>query len=72
MFEYASRGSLTKLITQVNLSEKLPIDLVKYYAAELLSGLEYLHNKNVIHRGLKPENVLITEDWHLKIVRIYF
>ena len=48
----------------------MPIKLVQYYAAEILSGLEYLNSKNVLHRDLKPENILVTEDWHLKIVLI--
>lgn len=49
----------------------MPLNLVKYYAAEILDGLEYLHSMNVIHRDLKPENILVTEDWHLKIVNYH-
>ncbi|CDW79266.1 3-phosphoinositide-dependent protein kinase 1 [Stylonychia lemnae] len=68
VFEYASRGSLTKLLSQVNISEKIPLELVRYYAAEILLALEYLNSKNVLHRDLKPENILVTENWHLKII----
>lgn len=44
--------------------------LVRYYAAELISAIEFMHSKGIIHRDLKPENVLITDDWHLKLVNI--
>jgi serine/threonine protein kinase len=46
----------------------MPLSLVKYYSAEIISALELIHSKNIIHRDLKPENILIAEDWHLKIV----
>jgi 3-phosphoinositide dependent protein kinase-1 len=66
--EFASRRSLTKLISQVSLSGGVSLDLVRYYMAELLSAVEFMHSKDIVHRDLKPENILISEDWHLKIV----
>jgi serine/threonine protein kinase len=44
-----------------------PEDRVRLYAAELVLGIEYLHNLGVIHRDLKPENVLIDANGHLRI-----
>ncbi len=52
VFEYASRGSLLKLIKEVTKSEKMSLDLVKFYAAEILSAIEYTHLKGVVHRDL--------------------
>jgi 3-phosphoinositide dependent protein kinase-1 len=49
----------------------MPLTLVKYYTAEIISALELMHSKGMIHRDLKPENILITDDWHLKIVRLF-
>jgi len=46
---------------------KFPEDRVKLYAAELILGLEYLHNRSIIYRDLKPENILLGGDGHLKI-----
>lgn len=46
----------------------MPIDLVKFYAAEIVLAIEYIHNKGIIHRDLKPENILITNEGHLKII----
>lgn len=71
VFEYASRGSLTKLISKLSMGEhKMPLELVRFYSAEILLALELMHSKNIIHRDLKPENILINDDWHLKLVRI--
>ena len=36
--------------------------------AEIVSILEYLHSKGVAHRDVKPENILITKDRHLKMI----
>ena len=47
----------------------MPLDMVRYYAAEIILALEVMHSKNIIHRDLKPENILVSDDWHLKLVR---
>lgn len=46
----------------------MPYELVRYYAAEIVSAVAVMHRKNIIHRDLKPENVLVSEDWHLKVI----
>ena len=45
----------------------LSLAATKFYGAEIVSALEYMHNKNIYHRDLKPENILLDENMHLKI-----
>lgn len=41
--------------------------LIKSYSFQLLNGLEYCHIRGVMHRDLKPQNLLVSRDGRLKI-----
>ncbi|XP_053501456.1 G protein-coupled receptor kinase 5 isoform X1 [Ictalurus furcatus] len=42
-------------------------DRVQFYAAQVLCGLDHLHQNNVIYRDLKPENILLDDNGHIRI-----
>lgn len=63
--DYYPGGSLRDFICrEFRVKEKI----VKHIAAELILALEELHNKNIIFRDLKPENVMIDSSGHLKLI----
>lgn len=43
-----------------------------FYTREILLALEYLHSLNIIYRDLKPENLLLDADGHMKITDFGF
>ncbi|VVA97614.1 unnamed protein product [Arabis nemorensis] len=66
LIDYAPNGDLHSLIRKQP-GNRLPIQPVRFFAAEVLVALEYLHAMGIVYRDLKPENVLLREDGHVML-----
>ncbi|KAF8044283.1 hypothetical protein BT93_A2312 [Corymbia citriodora subsp. variegata] len=64
VMEYLNGGDLYSLLRNLGCLDE---DMARIYIAELVLALEYLHSLNVIHRDLKPDNLLIGQDGHIKL-----
>lgn len=56
-----------ELFYRIEKAGRLGEDQAKFYFAEVLLGLEYLHGLGVVYRDLKPENVLLDVDGHVRL-----
>lgn len=66
LIDYCPGGDLHALLRKQP-ANRLLVQAVRFFAAEVLVALEYLHAIGVIYRDLKPENVLIREDGHVML-----
>nr|AML79460.1 putative LOV domain-containing protein [Curculigo sp. BC-2016] len=64
--DYCPGGELFLLLDRQPL-KVLREDAVRFYAAEVVVALEYLHCQGIIYRDLKPENILLQRDGHLSL-----
>ncbi|XP_018329229.1 protein kinase DC2 [Agrilus planipennis] len=69
LFEYVCGGELFSYLR--NAGRFSPSTGI-FYTAEIVCALEYLHLKNIVYRDLKPENLLLDMDGHLKITDFGF
>lgn len=66
VMEFCPGGDLHTL-RQKQPGKFFPEQAAKFYVAEVLLALEYLHMLGIIYRDLKPENVLVREDGHIML-----
>mmetsp|Transcript_12876 Transcript_12876/g.6377 ORF Transcript_12876/g.6377 Transcript_12876/m.6377 type:complete len:105 (-) Transcript_12876:539-853(-) len=74
IIEYASNGSIMDWDEVARnfyycYNPEAPFDetKIKGYFRDIVDGLDYLHTHNVIHRDMKPQNVLLDENFNVKI-----
>lgn len=65
VMEYMEGGSLTDIVTQIFMAERE----IATVCLEVLTGLEYLHSKGIIHRDIKSDNILIGMQGQVKLCK---
>eukprot|EP00118_Oscarella_pearsei_P013762 m.113505 g.113505 ORF g.113505 m.113505 type:complete len:866 (+) comp37460_c0_seq2:63-2660(+) len=67
VMEYCGAGSVTDLVRSTK-ARTMREDCLAYISREILKGLSHLHKHKVIHRDIKGQNVLLTDNADVKLV----
>ena len=69
LLEYVIGG---ELFSHLRKAGRFHNDITRFYAAEIVLAIEYMHSKDIIYRDLKPENLLLDSRGHVKITDFGF
>ncbi|PRP75318.1 hypothetical protein PROFUN_05629 [Planoprotostelium fungivorum] len=69
LLEFIPGGEMFNYIRK---AEKFTTEIARFYAAEIVLALEYMHNKNILYRDLKPENIMIDSEGHIRLADFGF
>lgn len=69
LLEYVPGGELFSYLRNAGHFE---VEMANFYACELICALEFLHGKSIVYRDLKPENLLLDTEGHMKITDFGF
>jgi hypothetical protein len=65
VMEYLNGGDFYSMLRKIGCLDEAN---ARVYIAEVVLALEYLHSEGVVHRDLKPDNLLIAHDGHVKVI----
>ncbi|WKY01168.1 hypothetical protein Q1695_015291 [Nippostrongylus brasiliensis] len=65
VMEFAHGGELRDYL--YDMSEKELLEAVRFYVTEVVCALKHIHSKSVVYRDLKPENLLLSKEGHVKL-----
>lgn len=69
LFEFVSGGELFSYLRNAG---RFDSGTANFYACEIVLALEYLHSLSIVYRDLKPENLLLDREGHMKITDFGF
>lgn len=69
LLDYVPGGDFFTLLRQKN---RFETKQAVFYAGEIVLALEFLHSKQIVYRDLKPENLLLDSEGHLKLADFGF
>ncbi|KAJ2722965.1 hypothetical protein GGI07_002977 [Coemansia sp. Benny D115] len=64
VMEYLVGGDLAGLLRVWGVMEQ---DAAQFYIAEIACAIDYLHRNSIVHRDIKPDNVILASDGHIKL-----
>ena len=64
VMDYGSCGDFSYQLRYIHIITE---DQIKFFAACVILGLEYIHSEGIIHRDVKPENIICDEKGYLKL-----
>ena len=56
-----------ELFFHINMNSVFDEHTARLYFCEILLGLKYMHEQNIIYRDMKPENIMLDLDGHVRI-----
>ena len=62
--EYIDGKTLKEIVSEGPLDTKTALD----YALQIIAGIEHAHRRDIIHRDIKPQNIIVANDGNVKIV----
>ena len=69
LLQHCAGGSVTDLVKKIkDKGDTLSEDIISYILHQVLAGLVYLHNNNIMHRDVKGQNVLMTYDGRIRLI----
>ena len=58
---------LLKIYSDINKTRGLPLELVRFFAVEMIKALSYMRSNKILHRDIKPDNVILDHSFHIKL-----